>query len=99
LFASEQIVILTVEDNGPGMPTKHLDEIFDPFFTTKEPGEGTGLGLALSAQLVEGMGGEILGGNREEGGAIFTLRLPEASGKPKEGNSRPPGGAESEEGR
>jgi C4-dicarboxylate-specific signal transduction histidine kinase len=99
LFASEQVVILTVEDNGPGMPTEHLDEIFDPFFTTKEPGEGTGLGLALSAQLVEGMGGEILAGNREGGGAVFTLRLPEASGKLKEMNSSPPDGAESEEGR
>jgi two-component system C4-dicarboxylate transport sensor histidine kinase DctB len=99
LFASDRIVVLTVEDNGPGMPLEHLEEIFDPFFTTKEPGEGTGLGLALSAQLVEGMGGEILAGNREAGGAIFTLRLPEASLGPEGGNSSPPGGAEREEGR
>ena len=78
LATAAQVVVLTVEDNGPGIPAQHLEEIFDPFFTTKEPGKGTGLGLALSAQLVEGMGGEIMAANRVEGGAIFTLRLPEA---------------------
>jgi len=87
LATAAQVVVLTVEDNGPGIPAKHLEEIFDPFFTTKEPGKGTGLGLALSAQLVEGMGGEIMAANREEGGAIFTLRLPEAG--PGGGNNGP----------
>lgn len=82
LATAEQVVILTVEDNGPGIPAERLEELFDPFFTTKEPGKGTGLGLALSAQLVEGMGGEIRGGNRREGGAIFTVRLPEVAGYP-----------------
>jgi two-component system, NtrC family, sensor kinase len=85
LAAAERIVVLTVEDNGPGVPQELLEEVFDPFFTTKEPGKGTGLGLALSAQLVEGMGGEILAGNRREGGAIFTIRLPEATGAPEPG--------------
>lgn len=79
LATAMRIVLLTVEDNGPGIPHRYLEEVFDPFFTTKEPGKGTGLGLALSAQLVEGMGGEIEAGNRKEGGAVFTLRLPEAS--------------------
>jgi C4-dicarboxylate-specific signal transduction histidine kinase len=78
LSAAERIVVLTVEDNGPGIDPDSLEEIFDPFFTTKEPGKGTGLGLALSAQLVEGVGGEILAGNRRGGGALFTLRLPGA---------------------
>ncbi len=78
LATSTEVVVLSVEDNGPGIPSEYLDEIFDPFFTTKEPGKGTGLGLALSAQLVEGMGGELQAGNRREGGAIFTIRLPEA---------------------
>jgi signal transduction histidine kinase len=76
LSAAERVVVITVEDNGPGLAPGTLEEIFDPFFTTKEPGKGTGLGLALSAQLVEGVGGEILAGNRKGGGAIFTLRLP-----------------------
>ncbi len=76
LSAAERVVVLSVEDNGPGIPPDTLEEIFDPFFTTKEPGKGTGLGLALSAQLIEGVGGEILAGNRQGGGAIFTLRLP-----------------------
>jgi two-component system NtrC family sensor kinase len=99
LFSSEKVVVVTVEDNGPGMPEGHLEEIFDPFFTTKEPGKGTGLGLALSAQLVEGMGGELVAGNRREGGAVFTLRLPEATVDSKGRNSSPLGGAEREEGR
>jgi C4-dicarboxylate-specific signal transduction histidine kinase len=76
LSAAERVVVITVEDNGPGLDPEILEEIFDPFFTTKEPGKGTGLGLALSAQLVEGVGGEILAGNGKSGGAIFTLRLP-----------------------
>ena len=83
LATAERMVVVTVEDNGPGVPPEFLEEVFDPFFTTKEPGKGTGLGLALSAQLVEGMGGEILAGNRREGGAVFTLRLPEAAGRPE----------------
>jgi len=90
LATAERIVVVTVEDNGPGVPAEFLEEVFDPFFTTKEPGKGTGLGLALSAQLVEGMGGEILAGNRREGGAVFTLRLPEATGEPEAGTEPGP---------
>lgn len=77
MATARRVAVLTVEDNGPGLPPERIEEIFDPFFTTKEPGKGTGLGLTLSAQLIEGMGGEIEAENREEGGAIFTLRLPE----------------------
>ena len=79
MAAAKEVVVLTVEDNGPGLSRDIIEEIFDPFFTTKEPGEGTGMGLALSAQLGEGMGGEILAGNRDAGGAVFTIRLPEVA--------------------
>jgi len=90
LSAAERVVVLTVEDNGPGIAEEALEQIFDPFFTTKEPGKGTGLGLALSAQLVEGVGGEILAGNRSGGGAVFTLRLP-GEIRPSEGRDSSPG--------
>jgi C4-dicarboxylate-specific signal transduction histidine kinase len=96
LSAAERVVVLTVEDNGPGIEPETLEEIFDPFFTTKEPGKGTGLGLALSAQLIEGVGGEILAGNRKSGGAVFTLRLP-AVGEMQE-PSEPAGADEPAEG-
>jgi C4-dicarboxylate-specific signal transduction histidine kinase len=85
LVTAGSVVTLTVEDNGPGLDPGHFESVFDPFFTTKEPGKGTGLGLALSAQLVEGMGGEIEVGNRPEGGAVFTVRLPGIPEAPGEG--------------
>jgi hypothetical protein len=79
LFTAERVAVIRVEDNGPGIPEEHLEQIFDPFFTTKAPGEGTGLGLAICARLVEGMGGRITAGNGDEGGAVFTVRLPGVS--------------------
>ena len=76
LLTAEEIVILGVADNGPGLAEEHMERLFDPFFTTKDPGKGTGLGLAISAQLVEGMGGRISAGNGPLGGADFAVRLP-----------------------
>ena len=78
LFTARHVVVIRVEDNGPGIPEVDLESVFDPFFTTKEPGQGTGLGLSICARLVEGMGGHIDVENREEGGARFTIRLPGA---------------------
>ncbi len=69
------VVIISVSDNGPGLPAGDEERVFDPFFTTKAPGEGTGLGLSICAQLVESMGGRIQAANRPEGGARFTVRL------------------------
>jgi signal transduction histidine kinase len=72
-------VVLSVEDDGPGIAPGDLVRIFDPFFTTKNPGEGTGLGLSISHRLVEALGGEIEAGRRPGGGAVFRVRLRVAS--------------------
>lgn len=71
-----EVIELTVTDNGPGLPADMLDQVFEPFVTTKEPGQGTGLGLALCARLVEGMGGVIRASNVTGGGAAFMVVLP-----------------------
>src|SRR6266568_2751360 len=68
-------VVFTVRDSGPGIAPGDLARIFDPFFTTKEPGEGTGLGLALSHRIMESFGGEIAARDAPGGGACFELRF------------------------
>jgi C4-dicarboxylate-specific signal transduction histidine kinase len=73
---SEEAVVISVSDNGPGFPPEVADQLFDPFYTTKEPGEGTGLGLSICARLVEGMGGTIEATASSTGGARFVVRLP-----------------------
>lgn len=67
-----------VEDNGPGLCPKIAQQVFDPFVTTKPPGQGTGLGLAVSAALCVQMGGRINGDNRSSGGARFRIELEHA---------------------
>ncbi len=74
-----KVVEIAIEDNGPGIPTEILDRVFDPFFSTKETGQGTGLGLAVSARLIEGMGGTIRVVCPEAGGATFSVLLPVAT--------------------
>ncbi|MCA9700433.1 MAG: HAMP domain-containing protein, partial [Myxococcales bacterium] len=66
-----------VDDEGPGIDPKTLEQIYDPFFTTKEPGEGTGLGLSIAYGIIHDHGGWIVARNREEGGASFEIWLPE----------------------
>jgi two-component system NtrC family sensor kinase len=77
-----EVVEIRVVDRGPGVPEELLERIFEPFMTTKEPGKGTGLGLAVSARLIDGMDGTIRAGNTESG-AVFTIQLP-ASKEPAE---------------
>jgi len=69
-------VLISVKDNGNGIPQKILDKIFQPFFTTKPTGQGTGLGLSLSYDIVKAHGGEIKVETNEGEGAAFTLILP-----------------------
>jgi len=69
-------VRLSVNDRGSGIPEDVLSRIFDPFFTTKQPGEGTGLGLSLSFDLVQQHHGTLEAHNREGGGTRFDLWLP-----------------------
>ena len=67
---------LRIADNGTGFPDFALPRVFEPFFTTKEPGKGTGLGLALSRELVKQAGGRITVANGTDGGAVIEIFLP-----------------------
>ena len=69
-------VELHVKDNGVGIPQKALDKIFQPFFTSKPTGQGTGLGLSLSYDIVKAHGGEIKVETKEGEGAEFVIELP-----------------------
>jgi two-component system NtrC family sensor kinase len=70
-------VAIQVHDNGTGIPRAALDKIFQPFFTTKPTGEGTGLGLSLSYDIItKGHGGEITLQSVEGEGATFVVQLP-----------------------
>jgi signal transduction histidine kinase len=80
LKAGAEAVELLVRDNGPGIPESNRGRVFEPFFTTKDPGRGTGLGLAVSARMIEGMGGAIEALPANGGGAVFRVLLPTASG-------------------
>jgi hypothetical protein len=78
LRAGEPAVELRVRDDGVGIPEDLRVRVFEPFFSTKEPGRGTGLGLAVSARLIEGMGGIIEALPAEGGGAVLRILLPRA---------------------
>ncbi len=72
----ESKVEIVVKDNGNGIPQKVIDKIFQPFFTTKPTGQGTGLGLSLSYDIVKAHGGEIKVNSNENTGAEFVVSLP-----------------------
>ena len=72
---------LSVRDNGPGI--EDLDALFEPFYTTKQPGDGVGLGLAISSQIVTDLGGRLTARNGQIGGAVFEMQLPIAGDDPK----------------
>jgi signal transduction histidine kinase len=67
---------LVLKDNGPGIPESVIEKIFQPFFTTKPPGEGTGLGLSLSYDIITAHKGSMQVSNSKEGGAQFIIKIP-----------------------
>ncbi len=77
----DSTLVITVEDNGTGIAENVKDKIFQPFFTTKPTGEGTGLGLSLSYDIIKTHGGAITASNVATGGACFTVTLPVTSGQ------------------
>ncbi len=69
-------ILVSMRDSGPGFPAGIVEQLFEPFFSTKA--EGTGMGLAIARSIVEAHGGSLSGENCDDGGACFTVRLPQA---------------------
>ena len=78
--------VVTVDDDGPGVPPENLETVFERFYTNRPKGSApggsafgghSGLGLSIARQIVEAHGGAVSAANRPEGGARFTVRLPE----------------------
>ncbi len=74
MLSAGETATLSVRDNGPGI--KDLDALFEPFYTTKQPGDGVGLGLAISSGIVADLGGRLTARNGQAGGAVFEMQLP-----------------------
>ena len=74
LLLGGETASLTVRDNGEGI--SDLDDLFEPFFTTKKPGDGVGLGLAISSGIITDLGGRFVARNSETTGAVFEVILP-----------------------
>ncbi len=75
--ADRHVMLLSIADNGPGVPPERRERIFEPFYSSKGQG-GTGLGLAVTRKIVHELGGEVQLINPPDGGADFTVRLPAA---------------------
>lgn len=71
-----KVVEISVKDNGNGIPESIKDKIFQPFFTTKPTGQGTGLGLSLSYDIIKAHGGELKVETKEGQGSVFIIQLP-----------------------
>ena len=74
LLAAGETAVLTVRDNGHGIGD--FKNLFEPFYTTKLPGDGVGLGLAISSGIVNDLGGRLVARNAPDGGAVFEVQLP-----------------------
>jgi len=73
---NDQNITISVTDNGPGIPREQQKKVFDPFFTTKNTGNGTGLGLWVTYDIVKRMGGTITLKSEMEKGTTFMVKLP-----------------------
>jgi two-component system NtrC family sensor kinase len=71
-----QEVLVSIQDNGPGISKENLERIFDPFFTTKDVNKGTGLGLSICYGIIKEHGGSIVPSSKPGEGATFTITLP-----------------------
>ncbi len=80
-YKEESLVRIEVKDNGCGISQEDIGRIFDPFFTTKSPGEGTGLGLWLTYEILRTYGGDVLVQSELGKGSSFTLSFPENKAK------------------
>jgi two-component system, NtrC family, sensor kinase len=69
-------IILSIQDNGPGVPLNVIEQIWTPFFTTKAPGVGTGLGLSICQSIIQNHKGKLSVKNSSNSGACFDLELP-----------------------
>lgn len=74
LLTVGETAVLAVRDNGHGI--SDLEKLFEPFWTTKQPGDGVGLGLAISSGIVNDLGGRLTARNATGGGAVFEVQLP-----------------------
>ena len=74
--ARDKIVAVIVGDSGPGVASEEMSSMFEPFVTSKEVGQGTGLGLYVSREIIRAMGGKISYATSTLGGAEFTIELP-----------------------
>ncbi|MGD8846361.1 MAG: cache domain-containing protein [Desulfobacteraceae bacterium] len=82
LYRRDDMAVIEVEDNGPGMADKDLKRVFEPFYTTKDVGAGTGLGLSVSYFIItNNHGGTMEVSSKPGQGARFTIRLPMAQGR------------------
>lgn len=74
--ATDDLVRISIADNGPGIPAELIQQIFDPFVTTKPVGKGLGLGLSISYGIVQDFRGRLFASNRAQGGAELVIELP-----------------------